>query len=147
MFVGDNTKRLLAVSSPSTTTSTTTTITTTTTVATTGTAEAFKIATTAAKAAEAPAELRVDCGDATYEGEEPGVGAKRGAAEWAGPAARGPEVVWTWERLRDVPQLGAAFMDFARKALCEESVLFLQEVTRYHLDVSTCICGRWAILG
>ncbi|CAM9245243.1 unnamed protein product, partial [Sphacelaria rigidula] len=39
--------------------------------------------------------------------------------------------IWTYERVAAVPEFTAAFEEFARKALCQESVLFLQEVTRY----------------
>lgn len=39
--------------------------------------------------------------------------------------------IWTWEKLAEVPQLTEAFEDFARKALCQESVVFLREVARY----------------
>lgn len=38
--------------------------------------------------------------------------------------------IWTYERVAAVPEFAAAFEEFARKALCQESVLFLQEVTR-----------------
>lgn len=38
--------------------------------------------------------------------------------------------VWDFERLASTPLLAAAFEDFAQKALCHESVLFLSEVSR-----------------
>ncbi|CAM9554972.1 unnamed protein product [Scytosiphon promiscuus] len=38
---------------------------------------------------------------------------------------------WDFERLSRSPPLASAFRDFCRKALCQESVLFLSEVSRY----------------
>lgn len=44
--------------------------------------------------------------------------------------AEGLDGIWTYEHVVAVPEVGAAFEDFARRALCHESVLFLQEVSR-----------------
>lgn len=38
--------------------------------------------------------------------------------------------VWDFERLASTPLLAAAFEDYARRALCQESVLFLTDVAR-----------------
>lgn len=37
---------------------------------------------------------------------------------------------WTYEALEKVPTLVSAFENFAKKALCQESVIFLQDVAR-----------------
>lgn len=42
---------------------------------------------------------------------------------------------WTWESLADIPALAVAFEQYAKRALCLESVLFLWEVRRY-----VCVC-------
>lgn len=50
-----------------------------------------------------------------------------------GDGAEGGEAVgevWDFERLASTPLLAAAFEDYARRALCHESVLFLTEVAR-----------------
>ncbi|CAM9520498.1 unnamed protein product [Choristocarpus tenellus] len=39
--------------------------------------------------------------------------------------------VWNFERLASTPMLASAFEDFARRALCHESVQFLVDVSRY----------------
>ncbi|CAM9942938.1 unnamed protein product, partial [Discosporangium mesarthrocarpum] len=38
---------------------------------------------------------------------------------------------WNFERLASTPMLASAFEDFARKALCHESVMFLEHASRY----------------
>ena len=47
-----------------------------------------------------------------------------------GVDAASAEETWNFERLASTPLLAAAFEDYARKALCHESVLFLSEVAR-----------------
>ncbi|CAM9768693.1 unnamed protein product [Choristocarpus tenellus] len=39
--------------------------------------------------------------------------------------------VWNFERLASTPMLACAFEEFARRALCHESVQFLVDVFRY----------------
>ncbi|CAM9552126.1 unnamed protein product [Scytosiphon promiscuus] len=46
----------------------------------------------------------------------------------------GPEdVTWTYEKVAAMPEVSAAFEDFTRKALCQESLLFLRDVTEFQL--------------
>lgn len=47
--------------------------------------------------------------------------------QWAAGEIDG---VWTYEHVAAVPEVAAEFEEFARRALCQESVLFLQEVSR-----------------
>ncbi|CAM9291157.1 unnamed protein product [Choristocarpus tenellus] len=47
------------------------------------------------------------------------------------PLSISPDEGWSFERLASTPMLASAFEEFARKALCHESVLFLVEVSRY----------------
>ncbi|CAM9308829.1 unnamed protein product [Choristocarpus tenellus] len=48
------------------------------------------------------------------------------------PATSAPDnEIWTYERLASSPTLAPAFEDYARKALCQESVQFLTHVSRY----------------
>ncbi|CBN78574.1 hypothetical protein Esi_0132_0031 [Ectocarpus siliculosus] len=38
--------------------------------------------------------------------------------------------LWTYEKVAAMPSVSAVFDEFARKALCQESILFLKDVTR-----------------
>ncbi|CAM9850661.1 unnamed protein product [Scytosiphon promiscuus] len=45
--------------------------------------------------------------------------------------AHSGEGLWTYERVVAIPEVSAAFEAFTRKALCQESLLFLKDVTKY----------------
>lgn len=55
-----------------------------------------------------------------------------------------PPEKWDYEKIARVPELASAFRAFAHRALCKESVCFLEEVTRYvHLIL---MCPRRRVL-
>ncbi|CAM9232511.1 unnamed protein product, partial [Ectocarpus fasciculatus] len=43
-------------------------------------------------------------------------------------------ILWTYEKVAAMPSVSAAFDEFARKALCQESILFLKDVTKFQGD-------------
>eukprot|EP00903_Cladosiphon_okamuranus_P019452 g17886.t1 len=52
------------------------------------------------------------------------------AATQPSPAASSPGS-WTYERVMETPQISAAFEAFSKKALCQESFLFLKAATKF----------------
>ncbi|CAM9552057.1 unnamed protein product [Scytosiphon promiscuus] len=51
--------------------------------------------------------------------------------ETASEVARSEMRLWTYEKVAAMPGVSAAFEDFTRKALCQESLLFLKDVTDF----------------
>ncbi|CAM9783599.1 unnamed protein product, partial [Ectocarpus sp. 12 AP-2014] len=41
---------------------------------------------------------------------------------------------WTYEKVEAMPSVSAAFDEFSRKALCQESIFFLKDVTKFQCD-------------
>lgn len=60
-----------------------------------------------------------------------------GGTEEVGENNQNPQV-WTYDKIAANPHMAAAFRAFANRALCQESVWFLEEVSR---------CGRVCTVG
>ncbi|CAM9476836.1 unnamed protein product [Ectocarpus fasciculatus] len=42
--------------------------------------------------------------------------------------------LWTYEKVEAMPSVSAAFDEFSRKALCQESIFFLKDVAKFQCD-------------
>ncbi|CAM9567795.1 unnamed protein product [Ectocarpus fasciculatus] len=51
--------------------------------------------------------------------------------------------LWTYEKVAAMPNVSAAFDEFARKALCQESILFLKDVTKFQSNGDEEITNDW----
>lgn len=56
-----------------------------------------------------------------------------------------PREKWDYEKIASVPEVASAFRAFAHRALCKESVSFLEEVKRcVHLMLMCLECGDYS---